>query len=83
MTFEVFSNLCDSMGPHQETPTMLPTATAHGFIGALNALRTFPSSGGREMSPMSANRYRESDQKAIVNPITLNPALEKCSSIFL
>lgn len=35
------------------------------------------------MSPMSANRYRESDQKAIVNPITLSPELEKCSSIFL
>lgn len=35
------------------------------------------------MAPESAKSYRESNLKVIVNPITLNPTLQKCSGVFL
>jgi len=35
------------------------------------------------MAPKSVRSYRANNQKVIVNPITLNPTLQKCSGIFL
>lgn len=35
------------------------------------------------MAPESGKSYRESNLKVIVNPITLNPTLQKCSGVFL
>lgn len=39
--------------------------------------------GGREMAPESVEVYRANNQKIIVNPITLNSTLQKCSGVFL
>lgn len=41
------------------------------------------SKGGRETAPKSVKSYRANDQKVIVNPITLNPTLQKCTGVSL
>lgn len=54
------------------------------FIRTIKTVKYPPTTREeREMAPKSVKSYRANNQKVIVNPITLNPTLQKCSGVFL
>lgn len=61
----------------------LPQATATLHPHNKNGEISIYGKGGRETAPKSVKSYRANDQKVTVNPITLNPTVQKCSGIFL